>query len=116
MSEPQDDDRPDDDARVFGEIGNRLLFENDRVRLWEVKLAPGERGDLHRHDLDHVLVHVNGDRVAVASEPDSPTPHGPYLEADIAPGDVSFARRGGIETAINVGRTTFHEIIVELKD
>jgi hypothetical protein len=115
MSEQPGDDAHGD-PRVFGEIGNRLLFENDRVRLWEVKLEPGERGDLHHHSLDHVLVHITGARVAVASEPDSPTPYGPYLEADVVPGDVSFAPRGGIETAINVGPTTFHEIIVELKD
>jgi hypothetical protein len=116
MRETDGDDTAPPDERAFGEIGDRLLFENERVRLWEVKLEPGERGDLHRHELDHVLVHITGARVAVASEPDSPTPYGDYLEADVAPGDVSFAPRGGIETAINVGRTTFHEIIVELKD
>ncbi len=50
------------------------------------------------------------------SEPDSPTPWGPYLEAAIRPGDFSVHRRGGVETAVNVGTEDFHEIIVELKD
>ena len=85
-----------DDEREFGPIGTKLLFENDRVRIWEVRLAPGERGALHRHELDHVLVQIHGDRVAVESEPDSPTPWGPYFEAPIAPGDFSCdaPRRG----------------------
>ena len=100
----------------FGPIGSKVLFENDRVRVWEVRLEPGERGDLHRHDLDHVLVHVSPGRIAVESAPGSPTPYGPYLEAEVAPGDVSYAPRGGIETAINVGTVPFHEIIVEIKD
>lgn len=103
-------------ARQLGPIGTALLFENDRVRIWEVRLAPGERGDVHRHELDHVLVQIRGDRIAVESQPDSPAPYGPYLEAPIAPGEFSYHRRGGIETAVNVGSEDYHEIIVELKD
>jgi hypothetical protein len=103
-------------ARVIGNVGTRVILENDRVRIWEVHLDPGERGDLHEHLLDHVLVHIDGDRVAVESEPDSRTPWGPYLEGNVAPGDVSYQKRGGIETALNVGTKHFHEIVVELKD
>ena len=105
-----------DGTREFGSVGTKLLFENDRVRVWEVRLAPGERGDLHLHELDHILVQIHGDRVAVESAPDSPTPWGAYFEAPITPGDFSVMRRGGIETAVNVGTEEFHEIIVELKD
>ena len=73
MSEPE---------RTLGPIGTRLLFENARVRIWEVRLAPGERGEPHRHDLDHVLVQIHGDRVAVESERRladavGPVPRGP---------------------------------------
>jgi hypothetical protein len=102
--------------RELGPIGTALLFENERVRIWEVKLAPGERGAVHRHDLDHVLVQIRGDRIAVESEPDSPTPWGPYFEAPISPGDFGYMKRGGIETAYNAGSEPYHEIIVELKD
>ncbi len=104
------------DERELGPIGTKLLFENARVRVWEVRLAPGARGEVHHHELDHVLVQIHGDRIAVESEPDSPTPWGPYLEAAIAPGDFTFQRRGGIETAVNVGVEDFHELIIELKD
>ena len=100
----------------YGSIGTRMIFENDRVRLWEVRLAAGERGDFHRHDLDHVLIQISHSKIAVESPPESPTSYGPYLEADVKPGDVVFMRRGGIETAVNVGDTPFHEIIVEVKD
>ena len=32
------------------------------------------------------------------------------------PGNVLWADRGGIETAVNIGNEQFYEIVVELKD
>lgn len=36
-----------------GCVGTRLLSENDRVRVWEIRLKPGERIGFHRHVLDY---------------------------------------------------------------
>ena len=36
-----------------GHVGSRLLSENERVRVWEIRLAPGERFHAHRHVLDY---------------------------------------------------------------
>src|SRR5207244_1649580 len=36
-----------------GCVGQRLLSENDRVRVWEIRLKPGERFGFHRHVLDY---------------------------------------------------------------
>lgn len=33
-----------------GRVGGQLLSETDRVRLWEIRLAPGERLSAHRHE------------------------------------------------------------------
>lgn len=102
--------------RHFGAVGTRLIFENDKVRVWQVRLAPGEQGPVHRHDLDHLLVQVSGDRIAVLPEPDSSGPFRDYLEADVIPGAVVHVRRGGVESARNVGDEPYLEIVVELKD
>jgi hypothetical protein len=102
--------------RVLGDVGTRLLFENDRVRAWELRLAPGEESAVHRHELDHLLIQVSGDRVAVIPEPDSEGPYREYLEADVVPGATVFVRRGGVETARNVGAQPYNEVIIELKD
>ena len=102
--------------RVLGDVGTRLLFENDRVRAWELRLAPGEESAAHRHELDHLLIQVSGDRVAVIPEPDSEGPYREYLEADVVPGATVFVRRGGVETARNVGTEPYNEVIIELKD
>jgi hypothetical protein len=31
------------------EVGTQLWFQNDRIKVWEVNLAPGERGPFHSH-------------------------------------------------------------------
>src|SRR6516165_9742868 len=36
-----------------GCVGQRLLSENARVRVWEIRLKPGERFGFHRHVLDY---------------------------------------------------------------
>ncbi|QIZ37192.1 hypothetical protein [Saccharopolyspora sp. ASAGF58] len=45
-----------------GEVGSRLLSANDRVRVWEIRLAPGERWHVHRHVLDYFWTAVNAGR------------------------------------------------------
>jgi hypothetical protein len=39
-----------------GHVGSRLLFETNRVRVWEIRLAPGERWHAHRHVLDYFWI------------------------------------------------------------
>ena len=36
-----------------GCVGQRLLSESDRVRVWQIRLKPGERFGFHRHVLDY---------------------------------------------------------------
>ena len=104
------------DARELGPIGTNVVYEDDRVRVWRLKLAPGEDSAAHRHELDHLLIQVRGDRIAVIPEPDSAGPYRERLDADVVPGYVTYVERGGVETARNVGAEQYLEIIVELKD
>lgn len=104
------------EERKLGDVATQLLFENERVRVWEMRLGPGESGRVHRHDLDYVLVQIEGDRMAVVPEPDSGGSYRQYLEAPVVPGQTIFIERGGIETAKNVGQHAYREILIELKD
>jgi predicted metal-dependent enzyme (double-stranded beta helix superfamily) len=101
--------------RVLGKVGTSLLFENDRVRVWEMDLQPGAKSDVHRHDLDYLIVQLEGDRIAAVPEPDSAGKHTAYIEVPAQPGKVSYLTRGGIETAVNVGQQRYREILIELK-
>jgi hypothetical protein len=41
-------------------VGTRLLLEDARARVWEIRLAPGARLAFHRHVLDYVWTCVSG--------------------------------------------------------
>ena len=100
----------------MAEVGTRLIFENDRVRVWEMRLGPGEDSAIHKHDLDYILVQIDGDRIAGVPEPDSKGQYNTYIEADVVPGNAIYIGRGGIETARNTGKKPYYEILIELKD
>jgi beta-alanine degradation protein BauB len=103
-------------GRKLGGVGTKVVFEDHRVRVWVLELDPGERSAVHQHDLDHLLIQVKGDRIAVDPEPDSQSPYRDYFEAPVIAGMVTLVPKGGIEAAVNTGAEPFYEIIVELKD
>jgi beta-alanine degradation protein BauB len=43
-------------------VGSMLLSENERTRVWMIRLAPGERFGFHRHVLDYFWTAVSGGR------------------------------------------------------
>lgn len=43
-------------------VGSELLSESDRVRVWMIRLQPGERIGFHRHVLDYFWTCVSGGR------------------------------------------------------
>ena len=97
-----------------GKVGGRILFEDERVRLWELVLEPGEAGDLHRHDLDYYLIIFEGDYVAGVC------PEGTGVDSFVGKvpeaGNTVSIGKGNLEWAYNVGEKTYREVIVELKD
>ncbi|MEU6208086.1 cupin, partial [Micromonospora musae] len=38
------------DGIELGPVGQEIVYENDRVRVWHIRLEPGESQPLHRHD------------------------------------------------------------------
>ena len=45
-----------------GCVGTQLLSETDQVRVWIIRLKPGERVGFHRHVLNYFWTSVNGGR------------------------------------------------------
>jgi hypothetical protein len=53
-------------------VGTRLLFENDRVRVWDLALKPGESLEKHAHRLDYVIIVESGGLIRF-DDPDDPS-------------------------------------------
>jgi hypothetical protein len=102
--------------RKLGGIATRVLLENDRVKIWEMDLAPGEESDIHEHKMDYILVVLEGDKIAGVPQEDSAGLYNEYVEVDVNPGDHFWIEKGGIETARNIGQKRYREIAIELKD
>ena len=97
----------------IGQVANTILYEDDDVRIWEMKLEPGEHSDLHHHEHDYFLVISSGDLVAGIPPKDSPMD---FFVGKIPPqGNTVRVPKGGTEWALNIGQKTYHEILIELK-
>src|SRR5213593_74346 len=97
------------DDRPLGNVANKLLFENELVRVWEMNLAPGERSDRHRHDLPYLMCVLEGSQVDAEIEGTG------RVEIPVQSGSVFFVPPGATETAINASGQPFREILIELK-
>ena len=65
--------------------------------------------------VDVSLAHLDRPYDYLVPEPDSGGSFRKYLEADVFPGNTIFIERGGIETAKNIGKRAYREILIELK-
>src|SRR5829696_4980586 len=67
-------------ARDNGCVGTRLISETERVRVWEIRLKPGERISFHRHVLDYFWTAVTAGRGRSRMQ-DGTTVEKSYLDA-----------------------------------
>jgi mannose-6-phosphate isomerase-like protein (cupin superfamily) len=102
------------DDTTLSPIADRVLYEDDRIRIWEMNLQPGEDSGRHRHDHDYVVVMVAGDRVGIHEHVRPDGTEGEYREADVQIGASIFIPKGGIETAVNAGKVPYRDIEIEL--
>ena len=102
----------------LGPIATRILYEDDDVRIWDQRLAPGESTAAHHHENDYALVDVEGDRVDVFPVEGAPNPHGVPASGMTLPVNAPgcFAvPAGSTEIARNSGERPYRAILVEFK-
>jgi quercetin dioxygenase-like cupin family protein len=95
-------------------VGTTLWFENDRLKVWEVKLEPGERGPFHAHTRNYFWTVVEGGRGLQRMG------NGTFWERDYRVGDTSYLEHTP-QTALihdleNVGDSVLRFVTVELLD
>jgi len=97
----------------LGDVATQILFEDDNVRIWEMRLEPGEHSDLHHHEHDYYLAVFSGD--LVAGIPPEGSTVDPFVGKIPPQGNTVGVPKGGTEWALNVGEKPYHEILIELK-
>jgi mannose-6-phosphate isomerase-like protein (cupin superfamily) len=96
------------------DVGTKLWFENRRLKVWEVRLEPGERGPFHAHTRNYFWTVVEGGRGLQRLA------DGTFRERDYEVGDTSYLEHGPDSVLIhdleNIGETVLRFVTVELHD
>ena len=102
-----------EERMISPDVGSKLLFENERVRVWDLRLEPGESTGLHRHNCDYLYVAIGGGTLQGLNKDGEQKPL-----RDMSDGDVVFRNIDGeeIHEAVNVGDEPWRNIVVELKE
>jgi quercetin dioxygenase-like cupin family protein len=95
------------DPAVVNSKTIKIKFENDRVRVLEAELPPGVKEQVHSHPAYVIYVLAGGKVRNYAAG-------GKTTEAELKTGDVLY-RDPLTHAAENIGTTTMHMILVELK-
>ena len=102
-----------DDRSHNGHVGGRLLLDNEQVRVWEIRLAPGERYGAHRHVLNYFWVAVT-EGISIQHTSDGRTERVSYKSGDT----MFFYYREGeymLHDLANAGNSELVFTTVELK-
>ena len=87
---------------------DKVIFENDRVRVLEVSYAPGATHEMHSHP-DHVIYALGDAKVRMTGE------DGKSAEVEIKKGGTRWQPAVTHKTE-NIGTTTLSVVLVELKE
>ena len=96
-------------ARNLGEIATELILENDKVRIWNLVVAPGESSDWHLHENDYVTVVVEGGDLDVEYN------NGSVASSPSQIGSWSFHGDHRIHRVTNNTNSTYRNVLIELK-
>jgi len=95
-------------------VGSILLSENERTRVWMIRLAPGQRTGFHRHVLDYFWTSISGGRARQHMQ------DGTTLECTYEPGETRHESYGKGEFKVhdlqNLSDKEMVFMTVEFKD
>ena len=93
----------------LGPIGDRVLFENESIRVWIVSLAPGATQPWHQHLLPYLIVPLTKGKSEIRYE------DGTIRRPEEQPGQVIWREPGEIHELTNCAGWKYENILVEIK-
>ena len=106
-------------------VGSNVVFEDDKIKVWEFSLEPGEQTPVHTHELEYIFYVINGTTLEVFDAENNPLQPLELNDGDVVPlrlegdelvviGDESV-RVPATHSARNAGPTLYREILIEKK-
>jgi hypothetical protein len=95
---------------TLGEVGQKILFENEYIRMWEIRLDPGQMIDFHIHFHPYLVVSLGG------GENEIETIFGRKIRTDEALGSFVFVNEmREVHRLTNKSNVTYLSRLIEIK-
>jgi oxalate decarboxylase/phosphoglucose isomerase-like protein (cupin superfamily) len=95
-----------DPAKVASNVYTKI-FENQLIRVFDIRFKPGEKAVMHWHP-NHFVYVIEDGKLAITP------PKGDMMKVAVKAGDTMWMDSGHHE-AVNPGKTDLHALVVEFK-
>ena len=106
-------------------VGSNVIFEDDKIKVWEFNLDPGEQTPVHTHELNYIFYVIDGTTLEVFDKNNQFLSNIEVKDGDVVPlrleGDELVVignesqRIPATHSARNGGPNRYREILVETK-
>ena len=93
----------------LGEIATDVIFENDRVKIWNLIVEPGQSSDWHLHGRDYITCTLEGDHLTLELDGEA------SQQRQTNVGDWQWHGDHSIHRVVNNSDTRYKNILIELK-
>ena len=98
-------------SEISDQAATNVIFENNRIRVWEMMLAPGQASDWHTHMHDYVFVNLALAQISLKVSDREPVSRG------LDDGFVQYVAVGAEGEAqhqlVNAGDTPLRQVLIE---
>ena len=94
----------------LGPIGDKVIFENESVRVWSFSVGAGGLKPMHKHELPYIIIPLSGGRVELT------TIEGAVRVGEDKPGAAFWQDHGETHQLRNLGSEAYTNVLVELKN
>lgn len=95
---------------ALGEVGQRIVLENEYVRVWEIRLDPGQTIDFHIHYHPYLVISLGG------GENEIETVFGKRITTEELLGSTVFINEmRAVHRLTNRANVTYLSRLIELK-
>ena len=94
----------------LGDVATEVLFENDRVKIWSLQVAPGNASEWHLHSWDYITVGIEGESLTRELEDGTREP------VEFEPGRWTYHAGPEVHRVLNESKIPWKNLLIELKD